>query len=179
MVGVRLGVFDDHEIFRRGVLACVCDHADITAVSDRADGPFDLAIASVSIASTWRMDCPVLLCAPAGRVVLDNLPNRIVGILVRASLTPDQLLGAIRAAAAGLTVTVAPTHELLPITTALDARGRAVLLMLAAGQDTQEIADDLGFSERTIKHAITLILATFGARNRAQAVAEGIRSGVI
>jgi hypothetical protein len=50
MAGVRLGVFDEHEIFRRGVLACVGDQPDITAISDPADGPFDLAI----------MSCPIL-----------------------------------------------------------------------------------------------------------------------
>jgi len=179
MPSVRLGVFDEHEIFRRGVLACVCDHPDITAISDPAAGPFDLAVVSVTIASTRRLECPLLLCAADERLTLDAIPNRVVGVLSRASVTPDQLLGAILAAAAGLTVMVA-AHSAWPRThTTLDPRARAVLKMLAAGQDTHQIADDLGFSERTIKHAITLILAELGARNRAQAVAEGIRLGVI
>jgi DNA-binding NarL/FixJ family response regulator len=179
MAGVRLGVFDEHEIFRRGVLACVCDHPDITAISDPAAGPFDLAVVSITIASARRLDCPLLVCAPEDRLTLEAIPNRVAGVLSRTSVTPDQLLGAIRAAAAGLTVMVASSSALQRAHTTLDPRARAVLKMLAAGQDTHQIADDLGFSERTIKHAITLILAEFGARNRAQAVAEGIRLGVI
>ncbi len=178
MAGVRLGVFDEHEIFRRGVLACVCDQPDITAISD-PDGPLDLAVMSVTIASTRRLDCPVLVCAPQARLDVAAIPNRVVGVLSRADMTPEQLLGAIRAAAAGLTVMLASSNEGHRAQTALDSRARTVLRMLAAGQDTHEIADDLGFSERTIKHAITLILTELGARNRAQAVAEGIRLGVI
>lgn len=179
MAGVRLGVFDEHEIFRRGVLACVGDQPDLTAISDPTGGPFDLAIVSVTIASTRQLGCPVLLCAPQARLDLTAIPNRVVGVLSRASMTPDQLLGAIRAAAAGLTVMLAASSDGQRAPTMLDRRARTVLKMLAAGQDTHQIAMDLGFSERTIKHAITLILAELGARNRAQAVAEGIRLGVI
>lgn len=179
MAGVRLGVFDEHEIFRRGVLACVGDQPDITACSDPEASPFDLAVVSLGVASTWQLDCPLLLCAPDDGLPLDAIPNRVVGVLSRASVTPDQLLGAIRATAAGLTVRVAAASDWQRAHATLDARARTVLKMLAAGQATHQIADDLGFSERTIKHAITLILAELGARNRAQAVAEGIRLGVI
>lgn len=179
MAGVRLGVFDEHEIFRRGVLACVSDHPDITASTDPTHGLFDVAVASVAIATSQRLSCPVLLCAPDPRPPLDTIPNRVVGILVRGQVTPKQLVAAIRAAAAGLSVTVPSQGTSRNERAALDPRAREVLEALAAGQDTQQIADALGYSERTIKQAITMILAELGARNRTQAVAEGIRLGVI
>ena len=62
---------------------------------------------------------------------------------------------------------------------ALDERSRRVLKMLADGAGTREIADEIGYSERTIKSVIQRIEAELGARNRVEAVALGIRSGLI
>jgi DNA-binding CsgD family transcriptional regulator len=54
-----------------------------------------------------------------------------------------------------------------------------VLRLLARGADTQEISRSLRYSERTIKTLIQEIERELGARSRAQAVAEGIRLGLI
>ena len=61
----------------------------------------------------------------------------------------------------------------------LDDRRMRVLRMLAEGADTQEISHSLSYSERTIKGLIGEIERLLGARSRAQAVAEGIRQGLI
>ena len=61
----------------------------------------------------------------------------------------------------------------------LYGRGLEVLRMLARGADTREIADELGYSDRTIKTVIRDVQLALGARNRVQAVAEGIRQGLI
>lgn len=55
----------------------------------------------------------------------------------------------------------------------------AVLRLLSQGATNKEIADVLGYSEATAKRKIGEILSKLGAGNRAQAVAEAIKRGLI
>ena len=61
----------------------------------------------------------------------------------------------------------------------LGSRAVRVLELLADGRTTREIADDLSYSERTIKKHIHDLERRLGARSRAQVVAQAIRQGVI
>jgi len=61
----------------------------------------------------------------------------------------------------------------------LSARDVEVLRLLAEGRSTAGIADDLAYSESTIKNVIHDIVCHMSARNRAHAVAMAIRAGVI
>ena len=54
-----------------------------------------------------------------------------------------------------------------------------VLSMIAKGATNEEIAQTTHWSERTVKREIEEILLKLDARNRAQAVAEAIRRGLI
>ena len=54
-----------------------------------------------------------------------------------------------------------------------------VLAMVAQGATNEEIALQTHWSERSIKRDIEEIMSKLGARNRAQAVAEAIRRGLI
>jgi DNA-binding NarL/FixJ family response regulator len=54
-----------------------------------------------------------------------------------------------------------------------------VLRLLADGYDTAEIADNLAYSERTIKNVIHDITSRLHLRNRSHAVAFAMRAGVI
>jgi DNA-binding NarL/FixJ family response regulator len=54
-----------------------------------------------------------------------------------------------------------------------------VLKLLAGGADTRTIARELQLSERTVKTLVHDIQLTLGVSTRAQAVAEGIRSGLL
>lgn len=54
-----------------------------------------------------------------------------------------------------------------------------VLRLIADGATNEEIAQGTHWSERTIKREIEEIMSKLGARNRAQAVAEAIRRGLI
>jgi DNA-binding NarL/FixJ family response regulator len=100
-----------------------------------------------------------------------------VALLQRSALTAEQLIATVRAAAAGLRVESQnpPSSSLRPT----EARRREVLRLLAQGADTQTIATRLGYSQRTIKTYIQEIEQQLGVRTRAQAVAEGIRRGLI
>ncbi len=51
--------------------------------------------------------------------------------------------------------------------------------MIAQGATNKEIAQEMSRSERTIKRKIARITSVLGARNRAQAVAEGVKRGLV
>ena len=61
----------------------------------------------------------------------------------------------------------------------LTTRDINVLRLLADGRSTAAIADDLAYSESTIKNVIHDLVRQLGARNRAHAVALAIRAGAI
>jgi two-component system, NarL family, response regulator YdfI len=116
-----------------------------------------------------------------------------VRAVLAASASPEQLYGALQAAAAGLVVlqaadvtaalpaaagpsTSAPPGELAePLT----RREREVLQMLAAGLGNKEIAARLNISDHTAKFHVASILGKLGASTRTEAVAIGIRRGLV
>lgn len=59
---------------------------------------------------------------------------------------------------------------------ALTTRQREVLGALARGQQTKQIARDLGISEATVKTHLQRAAARLGAQTRAQAVARYVTS---
>jgi DNA-binding NarL/FixJ family response regulator len=61
----------------------------------------------------------------------------------------------------------------------LTSRQVAILAYLAEGRGVTDIARELGYSPSTIKKEVHLTIRGCGARSRAQAVAVGIRSGII
>jgi DNA-binding NarL/FixJ family response regulator len=61
----------------------------------------------------------------------------------------------------------------------LTPRELRVLTLLADGYRTSEIALELSYSERTIKHAIAAMTSRLELRNRTQAVAFAVRAGLI
>ena len=129
-------------------------------------------------AATEAFPCPIVVCSarPALRVPL-AAGAVLRGILPRSTLTPQQLMATVRAAAAGLHVGVHGGDAGEPAR--LDHRSLEILRLLADGAGTREIATSLSYSERTIKALIREIEVELGVRSRAQAVAEGIRQGLI
>ena len=61
----------------------------------------------------------------------------------------------------------------------LDDREVCVLKFLADGLDTEYIAEQLNYSERTIKRIIQDLMTRLGLHNRAHAVSYALRAGVI
>ncbi len=65
------------------------------------------------------------------------------------------------------------------LTMRLTARESEVLRLVADGYDTSEIAEQLAYSESTIKGVLAKIMARLDARNRCHAVAIVVREGLI
>ncbi len=106
--------------------------------------------------------------------------------------SPSEIVAAIVAVAAGLIAvqsrTLAredardaaiPARAIAAQTERLTPRERDVLGELARGVPNKTIAADLAISEHTVKFHIASIFAKLGAASRTEAVAQGVRHGLI
>ncbi len=181
MTQIRVAVIEDHDIFRRGIVACLADDPALDVVFEGPSGPVgsqvDVAVVSHSAALAERFPgCPIVVCSGDRSPPPVRSANDVVGVLRRTTLTGEQLIATVRAAAAGLRVepldVPRPPHS-------LDDRSIEVLSLLSRGADTQQISHALSYSERTVKTLISDLQRSLNARNRTHAVAEGIRHGFI
>ncbi len=175
---IDVAVFDEHEIFRRGVVSCLDADPLLNLV---AEGPTaslrtaDVAVVSTVVATTARLECPLVVCGGWGPGHASAArEDRVHAVLARNTVSPDQLVSAVRAAAVGLLVKPLPHAPCV-----LDGRSLEVLQLLAEGAATREISERMGYSERTIKGIIRDIQVNLGARTRAHAVATALRERLI
>ncbi|HVF13187.1 MAG TPA: LuxR C-terminal-related transcriptional regulator [Acidimicrobiales bacterium] len=175
---IDVAVYDEQEIFRRGVVACLGADSLLHVVADsssRQPIDADVAVVSVEVATTTRLGCALVVCGGADALDPSFAPNdEVFAILARNRVSPDQLVSAVRAAAVGLHVQ--PPARLSGV---LDQRSVEVLQLLADGAATKEISARMGYSERTIKGIIRDIHVGLGARSRAHAVATALREHLI
>ena len=74
---------------------------------------------------------------------------------------------------------MAPVLDEQPVPVVLTDRETQVLSLIADGHLTREIAELLCYSERTVKNVLHDVVTKLNARTRAQAVAHGVREGLI
>jgi DNA-binding NarL/FixJ family response regulator len=138
----------------------------------------------------------VLLCMHEASTadVLDAIGSGVGGALSRDQLTPDTLLAAVNAVAAGifafdatalrtLSGSVAPIrrpdHLTSPATGGFSPREQMVLSLVAAGLSNREIAERLVISRKTAAHHVEHIYTKTGATNRATASLFAASHGLI
>ena len=115
---------------------------------------------------------------------------RMMGVLragadgyVRKDAEPEILLAAVRAVAQGKTyidpsVAAQVVHAADPHVT-LTARELEVLRQLALGKSNKEIAAALYISDETVKTHVGSVLTKLQVENRAQAIVEALRRGIV
>ncbi|MEV0788197.1 response regulator transcription factor [Kribbella sp. NPDC050459] len=119
----------------------------------------------------------------------------VSGVLRRTEATADRIVHLVQAAAAGDgslppdllgrllgQVSRMERHVLAPrglAHTGLSDRETQVLRLVADGKDTQEIARELSYSERTVKNVLHDVTSRLQLRNRSHAVAYALREGLI
>lgn len=118
-------------------------------------------------------------CAILRRV--EATAERLVAVLVAAmeghgALPPD-LLGSLLSQVSKLQRNVVAPRGLL--VNGFTEREIEVLRLVADGYDTEEIAEQLAYSERTVKNVLHDVTSRFHLRNRCHAVAYALRAGVI
>jgi DNA-binding NarL/FixJ family response regulator len=168
-----VAVVEEHEIVRRGLAVLLAEDPwfDVSAAPTHGAASRDIDAAVVSrVAARARFTCPIIICSDE---LVELGANRVAGVLHRDTLTGAQLRASVHAAVAGLQVHYGARPP------ALAARDRTVLELLADGLTTREIAERIGYSERTVKKLVTTLASELGAKNRVQLVAHAVREGLI
>jgi DNA-binding NarL/FixJ family response regulator len=206
-MGVRVLVTDDHPLVREG-LETVLGLMDIDVVGTAADGDETMQRIPTLQPEVVVLDqrlpgedgaavtARIKASHPEVRVLIlsgelnDDQLRRVIaagadGCLLK-TVRPAELAEAIRQVAAGLTV-VGPelTGALFAAArtsvtaSPLSERELEVLQHLARGKTNKDIAAALFVSQATVKTHVENILRKLGVADRAQAVAEGFRRGIV
>jgi DNA-binding NarL/FixJ family response regulator len=200
----RCLIVDDHPVVRAGVRALLesnwadADVADADSVEDAAEVAGNGAAPDVVIVDPWRagadvgevvarlqseVRAPIVVFTSDGgaRLLSEALKAGVKGY-VRKDSPSDDLIRAIEAARAGefyVDPGLSSTIVLDEADRTLSARQREILQMLADGMQTDAVAERLGLSTETVRTHTKRILAKLEASTRTQAVAIGIRHGLI
>ncbi|MCK2244237.1 MULTISPECIES: response regulator transcription factor [unclassified Crossiella] len=165
--------------------------ADVVVVATRFGTPSAVALLRRGC-PTVDQDTPTVLVTSQ----VDNLrllvEQQVVEVLPRNSATSEDLFTAVAAASERAEVSPACLQTRLADraathfgqqgqveANALNDREQAVLRLLAEGWDTNRIAEQLCYSERTVKNVLYGMTSRLSLRNRAHLVAYAIRTGMI
>ena len=205
---IRVVVADDHRVVRVGLEQLLATFEDIEAVGFAAGGEEavtlcrelepDVLLLDLSMPDLDGIEVTASLReqAPGTRVVVFTsfsdrerivraLDAGAIGYLLKDA-EPDEILGAIRAAARGESP-LAPraAAELLadrkgrPHAVELTGREREVLRLVVDGLANKQIARRLGISEKTVKGHLTNLFQRIGVADRTQAALWAERTGVL
>jgi DNA-binding NarL/FixJ family response regulator len=200
---LRVLVVDEHPVVRQGVRALLergLDGAEVTDASSLATALDDMGTKQpdVTIVDPWRaggdvesilttltskFGSPIVVFTADGgaRLLSDALKAGVKGY-VRKDSPGEDLVRAIQAARDGdfyVDPALSSTIVLDDGDKTLSERQREILQMLADGMQTEAVAIKLGLSTETVRTHTKRILAKLGADTRTQAVAIGIRTGLI
>ncbi len=194
---IRVVVADDHAVVREGLAQLLSTAADLELVGSASDGSeavevvgrerpdvvlMDLSMPQVDGAEATRR---ILAADSAARVVVltsfaddrhivEALQAGAIGYVLKHA-EPDELLGAIRAAAAGDAPLDPKAARVLLETKRvrsdqqLSSREIEVLRLVATGLANKQIARRLGIAERTVKAHLTNIFTRIDVTDRTQA----------
>ncbi|TDD47751.1 response regulator transcription factor [Nonomuraea terrae] len=202
-MALRLLIADDHPIVRDGLRAALGDEADFEIVGEAADGEQAVRLAAELRPDIVLMDLRMpgmdgvtairLLSGTGPRVlvlttfdtdVLPALEAGASGYLLKDA-PPEELVRAVRATHRGETVLAPAVAGRLAGDLRRPGRGRLspreleVLRLVAGGATNKKAAADLFISEASVKTHLLHIYAKLDVRDRASAVAEAYRRGLL
>jgi DNA-binding NarL/FixJ family response regulator len=204
---IRLLIVDDHPVVRDGLRATFTGEADIEVVGEAGNGLQAIELVAAHEANVVLMDLrmPELDGVRAIRRLRETAPDTRVLVLTTFD-TDSDVLPAIEAGATGYLLKDASTEELLravraahqgqsvlspsvanrligqvrkPQRGTLSPRELEVLRLVAAGATNREAASKLFISEASIKTHLLHIYSKLDVRDRAAAVGEAYRRGLL
>ncbi|MEU0132245.1 MULTISPECIES: response regulator transcription factor [unclassified Streptomyces] len=224
MTPIKVLLADDQALLRSAFRVLVDSEPDMQVVGEAADGAQAVALARSTLADVVLMDIRMpgtdgltatrmisedpglagvrivmLTTFEVDEYVVRSLRAGASGFLGKGA-EPDELLNAIRVAAAGeALLSPVATKGLIatflaqggtsgegPDATAyserlaaLTGREREVLVLVAGGHSNDQIAERLAVSPLTVKTHVNRAMAKLGARDRAQLVVIAYESGLV
>lgn len=201
---IRILSVDDHPLLREGLAAIIDGQADMTLVSQAANGTEaiqkyrehrpDVTLMDLRLPDLSGIDAMMAIRAesPDARIIIlttfegDVEIQRALqagarGYLLK-SAPPNELVQAIRQVHAGkkrVAPDVAAQLAEHMGSESLTAREVEVLRKVAGGNRNRDIAEKLFISEETVKVHIKHIMDKLGANDRTQAIAIAARRGII
>lgn len=201
---IRVLSVDDHPLMQEGIANVLNSQPDMVLVAQAADGRqaiqrfreytpdvtlMDLRLPDMSGIDAMRAirsECPearvIMLTTFAGDVEIGRALEAGARSYLVKDIPPKEIVEMIRQVHAG-------KKKLYPEIAAhlaehfsdekLTEREAEVLQQIAGGNRNRDIADNLFITEETVKKHITHIMEKLGANDRTQAVAIGVRRGII
>ncbi|MFI5712566.1 response regulator [Kribbella sp. NPDC051620] len=204
---IKLLIADDHPVVRDGLSGMFARDPDFEVLGEAADGAEALALAKELQPDVILMDLRmpgmdgltaitelakqgsaarvlVLTTYDTDTYVVPAIEAGATGYLLKDA-PRDELLRAVRAAAAGESVLSPSVASRLvnrvrtPEAGPLTQREIEVLELVAAGNTNRETAVRLFISEATVKSHLLNLYLKLGVNDRAAAVAEGFKRGLL
>lgn len=201
---IRVLLVDDHAVVRAGLTAILEAEPDIEIVAETGDGLSAVNLYREHVPDVVVMDLrmPVLdgIAAltriraehPGARVLLlstyddeedvcRGIEAGALGYMLKDS-APAELIQSIRRVRAGRRAISPEAAERLAGRVAqreLSEREVEVLRLLAEGRSNKQIAKALGIADGTVKVHVANILDKLGVQGRSEAVAQGLRRGLV
>ena len=201
---IRLMIVEDHFVVRVGLKAIINSQPDMETVAEAGNGRQaieafeqfkpDVTLMDLRIPGVSGIDAIIGIIGknPRARIIVlstyggDENIFRAFQAGARAYFLKDikgqDLVNAIRAVHAGQRPLppeiAARLLERVP-RTALSSRENEILALIARGKSNKEIASGLSISEGTVRVHASNLFAKLGCNDRAQAVSEAFRRGII
>jgi two-component system response regulator NreC len=202
---IRVLLVEDHTIVREGLRAMLMMRADMEVVGEAEDGLRAVEEAKRLAPDVVVMDLnlPKLSGLDATRAIKDALPDTKVLVLSMYG-GAEHVRPALRAGASGYLVKGTGVAELVSGilavskgqayfshdvaahllreeqgSTSLTARELEVLKLVASGMSSQEIADSLSLSIKTVESHRSRVMTKLDVTNVAMLVRESIRLGLV
>ncbi len=206
---MKVIIADDHRIVREGLRWMLVDRDDIEIVGEAANGRELLDLVTETDADICLLDVrmPEMGGLEALERLQEVAPGLRVIILTMHD-QPAYLRRTIELGAAGYVLKNTGREELVkalevvargdaylqgelarPLVSELvedeegrrllDERERRVLQLVARGLDNRAIGEEIGTSEATVKNVLGSVFEALGVKTRAEAVAVGLRLGII
>ncbi len=199
-----VAIVDDHSVVRMGMKYVLMTDKEFKFVGEADDGA-----EAVSLVEKFSPDILLLDVRMPGtdgiaalRLVREKFPDQRVVMLtmsdaeedVYQALTlgargyvikdnsPGNIIGALRKVMSGelaVSDAVRSVYETRKSERGLTGREKEILLLVSKGCSNVEIGDILHLSPNTVKNHLKNLFETLGAADRAEAVAIGIRRGLI
>jgi len=201
---IRVFSVDDHPLLREGIAALVNNQPDMVLIAQASTGSEairlfkeclpDVTLLDLRLPDMSGIDTLIAIrtAFPNARVIILTtfegdveihraLQAGACGYLLK-NMPPSELLDVIRLVHAGkkrIPAEIASQLAEHMADEALTEREVEVLQQVAGGNKNRDIANKLFISEETVKVHIKHIMEKLGAADRTQAVAIGIRRGII